>query len=644
MIDPADDTRPKPRNPHDTRLSRATIRWRDGRVVRAVLTALAALLSMLAPPLAAQETTGPRYGIAIHGEPGYPPDFKHLAYVNPDAPKGGMVRRSATGTYDSLHPYILKGAPAAGLGNTFETLMTGTLDEANTEYGLIAESVETPPDRSWVSFNLDPEARWHDGQPITVEDVIWTFEMLRTKGHPFYRYYYGSVAAAEKVGPRSVRFSFQAGENRELPVIMGQLPVLPRHYWEGRDFEATTLEPPLGSGPYRIAALDPGRSITYERVPDYWGAALPVNVGRYNFEVVRYEYYRDRTVERVAFKAGESDIFIENTAKEWATAYDFPARRDGLVITEEIPLERPTGMQAFIFNTRRAIFKDARVRQALANAFDFGWTNKNLFYGQYARTKSFYSNSELAASALPSPEELAILEPYRGRIPEEVFTEVYEPPETDGTGNIRSNLRRAFRLLGEAGWEVQDGRLVDLETGEPMEFEVLLVSPAFERIALAYVRNLEKLGVTVRVRTVDPSQYQNRIDKFDFDMVINTFGQSLSPGNEQRDFWTSASADTPGGRNLIGIKDAVIDELVELLIAAPDRESLIARTRALDRVLLWNHFVVPQWHIRIERIAYWDKFDRPDVQPPYGVDYNSWWLDPRKAEAIESGQRLLEDE
>jgi microcin C transport system substrate-binding protein len=474
--------------------------------------------------------------------------------------------------------------------------------------------------------------------------VIWSFETLRDKGHPFYLYYFANVAEIEQVGERGVKFTFAGGENRELPVIIGQLPVLPKHYWESRDFDKTTLEPPLGSGPYRVAAVDPGRSIEIERVPNYWGADLPVNVGRYNFDRIRFEYYRDRTVERVAFKAGAADIFAENSAKEWATAYDFPAVRDGLVKVEAIPNEIPTGMQAFIFNIRRPLFADSRVREALAYAFDFEWTNANLFYGQYERTKSYFSNSELAATELPSAAELEILGPYRGRIPDEVFTTIYEPPSTDGTGNIRANLRQAFRLLGEAGWHVKDGALRNDETGQPFAFEILLVSPSLERIVLAFVQNLKRLGIEAQVRTVDTTQYQNRMDEYDFDMAVGSFGQSLSPGNEQRDFWGSASAKTPGGRNLVGIEGPAVDELIDLLIAAPDREALITRTRALDRVLQWNHFVIPHYHIQTTRIAYWNKFGMPDVIPPYGIDIDAWWIDPRKVAAVGAGKAALDDE
>ena len=581
------------------------------------------------------------HGIAIHGGPGYPADFTHFRYVDPNAPKGGSVRLSAFGTFDNLNPYILKGTPAPP-GGVFESLMTSSADEANTEYGLIAESVETPADRSWVIFNLRPEARWHDGKPITADDVVFTFDIIKAKGHPQYRAYYKNVTKAEKLGPLRVKFSFSGGENQELPVIIGQLPVLPKHYWEGRDFTRATLEPPLGSGPYKVDSVDPGRSITFRRVENYWGAKLPVRVGANNFDVMRYEYYRDRTVQREAFKAGEFDLFLENTAKDWALSYDFPALRAGLVKKEEIRHELPTGMQGFAFNTRRPMFQDVRVRQALGEVFDFEWMNKALFFGQYTRTSSYFSNSELASSGLPTPAELKILEPYRGRIPDEVFTQEYKVPATDGSGNIRDNMRRAFALLKDAGWVVRDGALVNEKTGQPFAFELLLDSPAFERVGLAYARNLKRLGITMRIRTVDTAQYQRRMDNFDFDMTVEVFAQSLSPGNEQRDFWGSLAAGEPGSRNLVGIKDPVIDELIDILIAAPDRQSLIDRTRALDRVLLWNFYVIPNWHSRIFRVVYWDKFGHPAVTPKYDFGFNTWWIDAQKAATLADRKRALD--
>ncbi len=574
--------------------------------------------------------------LSMYGDLKYPPGFKHFDYVNPDAPKGGTVKLAVIGTFDSLNPFILKGVADNGMFSTFDTLLASSTDEPFSEYGLIAESIELPADRSWVIFNLRPQARFHDGSPITADDVVWTFDTFKSKGRPYYHSYYSRVVKAEKLGPRKVKFTFSEGNNRELPLIVGQLHVLSKAYWSKREFDKTTLEPPLGSGPYEVAAVEPGRSITYRRVKNYWAAQLPVNVGQHNFDTIRYDYYRDATVALEAFKAGQYDIRFENVAKNWATGYECPALSKGLIKKEQIPNQVPTGMQAYVYNTRHAVFHDPRVRQALAYAFDFGWTNKNLFYGAYTRTKSYYSNSELASRGLPSPAELKILEPFRGQEPAEVFTREYEPPETDGSGDIRGNLIVALKMLREAGWSVKNGKLVNDKTGQPLQFEILLVQPEFERVTLPFVRNLARLGIKANVRTVDPSQYQRRMDSFDFDMAVGGWPESLSPGNEQIDYWTSKSADVTGSQNLAGIKDPVVDKLVDMVIAAPDRQSLVDRTRALDRVLLWGHYVIPQWHIRDTRVAYWDKFDRPKTLPPYdlGAGFDAWWVDAKKEAAL----------
>ncbi len=572
----------------------------------------------------------PAHGLAMHGDLKYPAHFTHFDYTNPNAPKGGNVRLSGVGSFDSLNPYILKGRKASNLGLVFDTLAVSSDDEPFSSYGLVAESTEVAEDHSWVIFNLRPEARFHDGSPLTAADVAFSMEMLKSEGHPFYRSYFGNVSQTEILGPHRVKFSFEGGKNRELPLIVGQLPILPKAWWAGREFDKTTLEFPMGSGPYRVKQIDPGRSITYERVRDYWARDLPVNKGRYNFDEIHIDYYRDTTVALEAFKAGEFDFRQENTAKNWATAYDIPAVANGQLIKEEIPHEQGTGMQAFVFNTRRDIFKDVRVRQALGLLFDFEWTNQNLFYGAYTRSKSYFSNTELASSGIPQGEELAILERYRDQLPGELFTQPFVLSVTLGDGNIRANLRQAVRLFKQAGWTLKNKRLVDPD-GRPMAFEILLVQPAFERIVLPFRRNLERLGIDVSVRTVDTSQYKNRLDAFDFDMVVASFSQSLSPGNEQRDFWSSAVADKPGSRNLMGIKNPVIDELIELVIAAPDRESLVARTHALDRVLLWNHWLIPNWHIPMHRIVYWNKFDHPQVPPKYALGFYTWWVDADKA-------------
>ena len=602
----------------------------------AVIACLAAAFALtLAPPAPhAQEKTIVGHGIAMHGDLKYPPGFKHFDYVNPDAPKAGAVKLGAIGTFDSLNPFIVKGNAAGGVFGIFDTLMVDSADEAFSQYGLLAETIETPKDRSWVAFTLRPEARWHDGKPVTVEDVIYTFELLTKKGTPFYRFYYGSVAEVVKTGPRTVRFNFKPGENRELPLILGQLPVLPKHYWETREFDKTTLEPPLGSGPYKIDKVEPGRSISFALVPDYWAKDLPVKKGMENFAAIQYDYYRDETISLESFKAGNFDYRSENSSKNWATAYDIPAVKQGLLKKEEIHHDRSAGMQGFAYNIRRDVFRDPRVREALAYAFDFEWSNKNLFYGQYVRTRSYFQNSELAAKGPPGPDELKLLEPFRGRIPDAVFTREYDPPKTDGMGNVRDNLRTAGKLLNDAGWVVKGQERVDGKTGKPLTFEVLLVSPLFERIVLPFAKNLERLGIKIRVRTVDSAQYRRRLDTFDYDMVVATFGQSLSPGNEQRSFWSSSSADMEGGSNRIGIKDPAVDALVEKLIAAPDRKSLIVATRALDRVLQWGFYVIPHYHAPYDRIAYWDMFGRPKTTPIRGNQFDAWWVDLEKQKAL----------
>jgi microcin C transport system substrate-binding protein len=602
---------------------------------------LALTLALVTPASVRAQEVAPSHGVAMHGDLKYGPAFEHFDYVNPEAPKGGTVTFASIGSFDTLNPFIIKGTGADGLGFLFETLTTQSEDEPFSEYGLLAESIEMPEDRSWVAFTLRPEARWHDGKPVTVDDVIFSFNTLKEKGLPFYRAYYKNVTKVEAAGERRVKFTFEETTNRELPLILGQLPILPKHYYENVEFDKTTLQPPLGSGPYRIKSLEPGRRIVYERVKDYWGADVPVNRGAWNFDEIRYEYYRDANVALEAFKAGAYDIRVENTSKFWATAYTGPMFDAGWIVKEEIPHELGTGMQGFAFNLRRPMFQDPRVRRALAYAFDFEWTNRTIMYGQYDRTESYFSNTELAAAGLPSAAELELLEPFRDQLPEEVFTEVYEAPATEGEGGIRQNLRTALRLLGEAGWSVEDGQLVNGE-GQPFRFEILLNGPSFERHTLPFIKNLERLGIQATVRAVDPAQYQNRLDEFDFDMVVASFGQSLSPGNEQREYWSTEAADIPGSRNIIGIKDPVVDHLIDQIIEAPTREDLVTATRALDRVLLWGHYVIPHWHSRTFRVAYWDKFDRPQTNPPYGLPLFSWWVDPVKVADVEQ-RKAAED-
>ena len=582
------------------------------------------------------------HAIAMHGEPKYPDSFQYVDYANPDAPKGGKIILSSTGSYDSFNPFILKGTAAAGIGNLYETLTTGSSDEAFTEYGLIAKTIEWPDDRSWVAFTIREEAVWHDGKKISPEDVIWTFNTLMEKGHPFYKYYYGDVVEVIQENDNKVRFNFKGNTNLELPLIVGQLPVLPKHYWTNKNFEETSMDIPIGSGPYKIKNFDAGRTITYELDSDYWGKNIPIKKGTENFGVIQYEYYKDRSIEREAFKSGDIDLFSENTSKDWATSYDTPAVQNGLIKKELIEHQNPQGMQGFAFNTRKEIFNDKRVREALSYAFDFEWTNKNLFYNAYKRTNSFFENSELASSGVPSGGELDLLNDYRELLPQKLFQEEYNPPKTDGSGFMRKELQEATKLLQDAGWELQEGKLINKKSGSKFEFELLLVSPAFERIVLPFKDNLAKLGIDVSVRTIDSAQYQNRLDGFDFDMIVSTFSQSLSPGNEQRNFWGSDAAKTNGSRNIIGISNEVIDSLIEKVISAKDREDLIMTTRALDRVLLWNHYVIPQWHISAYRTLYWDIFDKPSVRPKYSLGTNTWWVDADKASTIDQRKKSLQ--
>ncbi|MGE0734632.1 MAG: extracellular solute-binding protein [Alphaproteobacteria bacterium] len=578
------------------------------------------------------------HALSMYGDVKYPAGFQHFDYVNPNAPKGGRVRFYGGETFDTLHPWIIRGVPAPGSSSINDTLMINSEDEPFTQYGLVAEFVEVPEDRSWVIYYLNPKARFHDGAPITADDVLFSLDMLRTKGRPFYRAYYASVAKSEKLDDRTVKFTFKPGQNRELPLILGQLPVLPKHYWEKRNFEAVTLDPPLGSGPYKIGAVDAGRSITMERVKDYWAADLPPNRGQSNFDAIQYVMFRDATIAREALKAGDLDFRAENSALGWATQYDIPAVRDGQLIRKLYPSKRTEGMQGFVFNTRKPMFADRRVRQALGLMFDFTWSNKNLFYGQYTATRSYFDNSELSARGLPQGEELRILEQYRGKVPDEVFTQEYKPPVYDGTGNIRDGMRKAFALLKEAGYEVRNFRLVNAKTGAPFEFEFLIDDPTWERIALPYISNLKRLGIVAKARLVDSSQFILRTRKFDYDMIVGVFGQSESPGNEQRNFWSSAAADEEGSENTIGIKDPVIDELVEKLIAATTRPSLVAHVRALDRVLQWGYYVVPNWHIASDRLIYWNRFGIPDQKDAHSYVFGAWWLDPAKDAALRAGR------
>ncbi|MAB99797.1 MAG: hypothetical protein CMK71_17290 [Pseudomonadaceae bacterium] len=589
-------------------------------------TTLGHCSAVLLLSLASIVQAAPQHALTLYGEaPKYPADFKHFDYVNPDAPKGGTLRQAGFGGFDSLNPFINKGVSADDLGLMYDTLTTHSLDEPFSEYGLVAEKIEKAPDNSWVRFFLRKEARFNDGQPLTAEDVKFTFETLMERGAPMYKGYYADVDKVEIEGPHQVRFVFKHAGNRELPLIVGQLPVLPKHYWADKDFARGNLDIPVGSGPYKISEVQAGRSIVYERVKDYWGKDLAVNRGFYNFDKMRIDYYRDNTVALEAMKAGQFDFWLETSAKNWATAYNNSAVANGQLIKEEIRNYNPTGMQGFIFNIRRPLFKDPRVREALGLLFDFEWANKQLFNGAYTRTDSYFDNSELAAQGLPSPAELKLLEPLREQIPPKVFTDEFINPVTDASGMIRDHQRRAYQLLQEAGWRVVDDKMVDAQ-GNPVSFEFLLAQTEFERVLLPFKRNLADLGIELVIRRVDVSQYINRLRSRDFDMIVGGFGQSNSPGNEQREYWHSSSADNPGSRNFIGLKDPAIDTLVEGLIKADSRENLINYTRALDRVLLWGHYVIPNWHITTWRVAYWHKLEHPQVTPQYDIGLNTWWV------------------
>jgi len=593
---------------------------------------------------ASGETQIWRHALSLFGDIKYPEGFKHFDYVNPNAPQGGTLRQSALGTFDNFNTVVsgVKGSIAIGTELYVETLTTPSLDEVSTEYGLLAEAISYPADYSAVTYRLRAKARWHDGKPITSDDVLYSFDVLK-KNSPFYGAYYRHVVKAETTGEREVTFTFDGPGNRELPQIVGQLPVLPKHWWEGtdksgrkRDVTQTTLEPPLGSGPYRLRDFAPGRTLVYEKVDDYWGKDLNVIIGTRNFQTIRYEFFRDSTVALEAFKGDQVDWRFENSAKEWANSYDFPAVRDKRVVREEFPTRNIGVMQAFVFNIRRDKFKDPRVRRAFNFVFDFEEMNRQLFFGQYKRIASFFEGTELAATGVPSGKELEILETVRGKVPDELFAQPYTNPVGGNPEAVRSNLREALRLFREAGYEIKDTRLVDARSGKQFAVEFLVDEPAAERFVLFYKPSLDRLGMLVSVRVVDAAQYENRLRQWDFDIIVASWAQSLSPGNEQRGFWSSQAADQPGSRNLIGIRNPAVDSLIERVIFTKDREDLVAATRALDRVLLWNFYVVPQWTYGKQRTARWDRFGRPVTMPKYGASAfpTIWWWDAARAAKV----------
>ena len=592
-----------------------------------------------------------RHATSLLGEPKYGAGFKHFDYVNPDAPKGGTLNQTSEGSFDSLNPYVVQGTPASGLGALgggllYDTLMSQSLDQVGTNYPLIAQTLAYPDDFSWVKFKLDPAAKWHDGQPITVDDVIWSFNVLKAQS-PLYNKYYHDVEKAEKTGDGEVTFTFASGGNRELPNIMGDLVVLPKHWWEGtdtsgrkRDIAKPTMEIPLGSSAYKIESVAPGKTIVWGRVENYWGKDLAVNVGRNNFGHIRYEYFRDQNASWEAFKKGGfEDYRGEASIGRWMRGYDFPAVERGDVIKAMFPLRSSGRMQGFLINTRRDKFKDPKVREALNWAYDFESMSKNLFFGQYKRINSYFAGSELASSGLPGGKELEILETVKDAVPAEVFTKEFKLPVYDTPQSQRDNLRHAVQLLREAGYDQKNGKLVNTKTGQPLTIEFLADDPNDERFIGPFMANLRKLGIEAQIRVVDSAQYTARLNDFDFDITTPNvvMSQTLSPGNEQRDFWSSAAADTPGSRNYMGIKNPAVDKLVDRVIFAKDRDELVAATHALDRVLLWNYYVVPQWYDDRIKIAYWNKFGMPEKQPEYsGIDPFSWWIDSAKEQALKA--------
>jgi len=582
------------------------------------------------------------HAIAMHGEPKYQNGFERFDYTSSKAVKGGKLKLHSLGTFDSLNSFTAKGNKADHLNLIYDSLTVASADEAFTQYGLVAEHMVYSADRSWIIFQLNPLARFHDRTQIRAADVVFSFNTLMEKGDPSYRFYYSGVEQVEALSELRVRFTFKSGASRELALTVGQLPILPKHYWATRDFERTDLEAPLGSGPYKIGKVDPARSITFERVTDYWASDHPTRRGLYNFDSITHDYYRDDSVALEALKAGEYDVRRERMSKFWATAYSGAPITDGRLKKIEIKHENPTCMQAYIFNTRQDKFKNKHLRQAIGLAFDFEWTNQNLFYGAYKRTHSFFSNSELASQGLPSASELKLLNPLRDQLPDSVFNAAFRPPISSGIDRNRNNLRKAKKILDAEGYKVVNNRLIDPSSGLPLSFDILLYDGAFKRVTNPFIQGLKKLGIDAQIRIVDTSQYINRMRSFDFDMMVHVFGQSLSPGNEQREMWHSSSSETNASRNLIGINDKAIDTIVEHIIEAQDRDELIIATRALDRVLLNGYYVIPHWHINHHRIAYWDKFERPSISPRYDGVYEtglmSWWS---KSAAKEQAQQAI---
>ena len=594
------------------------------------------------------------HAFAVLGEPALPSDFVCFPYVNPTAPKGGDVTLAMVGTFDSFNPFILRGTAEVGIvsswvimpggtgagssvGHVWESLLTSSANEGPVGYGHLAETIELPADRMWVAFELRPQAKFSDGTPVTATDVFWTYQTLLNQGRPSFRIQFADVKDVVVESPRRVVFHFNSSTNRQLPLVLGSLPVLPEHWFKGRDFTKPLGDAPVGSGPYRVSAYELGRYVTFDRDPGWWAADMPTGKGTNNFDRVRIEYYRDSSVAMEAFKAGSVDLRSENISKNWATAYGFPAVISGSVIKGNFPHRLPTGIQGFAMNTRRPVFSDARVRQAMGWIFDFEWTNKNLFYGAYTRTTSYFSNSPLASSGIPEGDELKLLEPYRAELPPDLFTTPFALPVTDGSGNNRPQLMTALTLLQQAGWEVRERKLMD-KNDQQMAFTILVNDPSLERIALPYVQNITKLGISARVRTVDSAQYQHLTDDFDFDMSFMIYPEGDVPGQELRDYWSCAAAKTQGSSNLPGICDPVVDSLIEKVVSASDQASLQAAARALDRILLWRWYLIPNWDNLVFHVAYWDRFGHPDIPIREGFNFDSWWVDAPKAAATDAAR------
>lgn len=607
----------------------------------AMLAGLCGLINTVVAE-SAPEQTGEiitSHGFALYGDLKYPKGFSHYDHVNPEAPKGGHLRLMGFGTFDSLNPYTLKGTSPFNTPGQFmygfselnETLLAGTGsylpsgDEPQSAYGLLAESLSYPDDLSWVEFRLRKQAHFHDAHPIEAEDVVFSFETLIAHGHPRFQQALLNIQSVEALDRHTVRVSFKQAHQGANILRFGEMPVLPKHYWADKDFARASQQAPLLSGPYRLSKFDIGNSIELERVPDFWGASLNIYRGRFNFDRVSIHYYRDQTIAFEAFKAGEFDLYYDYTAKNWASAYDFPALKDGRVLKQEIHHKIPSGTQGFFFNTRRELFQDPRVRKALSLVFDFEWTNKNLFNDAYVRNNSYYPNSDFAAEGIPQGEELALLEPHRHQLPAALFAEPYSASASTGNGNMRQPIRTATRLLKEAGWRLVDHQLQHQQSGRLFEFEILIRQPGLKRVILPYIRNLEKLGITANLRLVDATQYKVRIDNFDYDMMTFVLSQGQAPSYEQRDYFHSSNRHTIGSQNYAGVDHPVVDALIEHVISARTRSRLVSAMKALDRVLLWQHYSVPNWHLNYHRLAYWNKFDQPASTPDFTLGVDRWW-------------------